>query len=388
MHMLHRAAVLAAVLSVVAGCGPRNQFVPPPPPKVTVARPLVRDVTTYGEATGVLKASEFIEIRARVRGFLVEKTFQPGDDVEAGQVLFQIERGPYEATVSAAEAELAKAEADLSLAGTTYARKQELFASSAISDLELREAKASNDGAQAAVARARASLASARIDLDYTTVTAPIAGKLSRDLVNVGNLVGGGEATLLTTLVQVDPIFAYFQLGERDLLYFLGRRVKRIEEGTDTGLVVGEDEAIPVRLRLADGSVYAHRGRVDFIDNVLNPDTGTVEVRAVFPNPNGVLSQGLFARVGFPVDHEDAVLVPRRAIQQDMSGRFVFIVENENLVVTRQVEVGAEYDAFQIVTKGLQGSDRVIIDGLQRARPGIEVECDEAAPELSQPGAP
>ena len=263
-------ACALAFLAGGAGCDKKaNQFVPPPPPSVTVARPAERSVTDYAEFTGTTQAVESVEIRARVEGFLQSIHFEAGAVVRKGDLLFVIDPKPFQAALAEAEANLKMAETDLKLAEDKLRRNQSLFARRAISNLELIESQSERDRDAAAIEVAKAQVRKARLNLQYTEVRAPIDGRAGRNLVDVGNLVGAGEPTLLTTVVKYDPMYVYFSVSERDLLaYQKKRETSKSSEDTDT-----------FEMGLADDSGYPHAGRLDFLENQLDPDTGTILVR-------------------------------------------------------------------------------------------------------------
>jgi len=364
-------ACALAFLAGGAGCDKKaNQFVPPPPPSVTVARPAERSVTDYAEFTGTTQAVESVEIRARVEGFLQSVHFEAGAVVRKGDLLFVIDPKPFQAALAEAEANLKMAETDLKLAEDKLRRNQSLFARRAISNLELIESQSERDRDAAAIEVAKAQVRKARLNLQYTEVRAPIDGRAGRNLVDVGNLVGAGEPTLLTTVVKYDPMYVYFSVSERDLLaYQKKRETSKSSEDTDT-----------FEMGLADDSGYPHAGRLDFLENQLDPDTGTILVRGVFPNPDKKVFPGLFARVRVPVDvKEDALLVPEEALGMDQRGRFLLTVNDENVVEYRSVETGALLDGMRVVLQGISASDRVVVNGLQRARPGAKVSPAEAS---------
>lgn len=369
MRLLVTVGCLGALL---VGCGPENTFQPPPAPTVTVSRPEVREVTTYDVFTGRTEAVETVEIRARVAGFLESIEFEPSDRVEAGQVLFTIEKAPFEARRDAAQASLAQAVATRDLMEATYLKVKESAEAQAASEIEVMEAEAKRDAAVAEVAAAEAALASAEIDLGYTTIKSPVAGQVSRDLVNIGNLVGASDASLLTTVVVDDPIHVYFNVDERTLLAYLDSRSRSARQ---------EQRAQrEVTIELLDGRVYGETGYPDFADNRVDPDTGTIQVRAVLPNPNGELYPGLFVRVRIRKSTGEAMLVPDVAIQRDMVGPYVLVVGDDGVVERRDVAIGGRDGRMRIVESGVDPDERVIVNGLQRAREGIEVDAEEAAP--------
>lgn len=363
-----RTVLLLPAAWLAIGCGAPQQAPPAPPaPEVTVANPATRTVTEYAEFTGRTAAFESVEVRARVPGELREMRFTPSQRVAAGEVLFVIEPEPYEAardiavaTIQQWEAELARAESDLS-------RLEQALQTEAVSEQEVDRARADVKTAQANLAASQAALANAELELSYTRVRAPISGMVSRNLVDLGNLVGSGQNTLLTTVNRIDPIYAYFDISESILLEILAGRDVTIGEGPPRG------EAA-VFLGLGDEQGWPHQGVVDYIDNTVDASTGTIQVRGRFPNPTGKLFPGLFARIRVPKGElSDAVLVAEDAIGTDLGGKFVLVVGVDNVVELRHVELGPLQDDGMRVVTGLQASERYIVNGLQRARPGLPV---------------
>jgi len=376
--IMHRrifsSTLLAGAIAVcVVGCSPKNEFVEPPPPDVTVQKPLKQDVTVYLGIPGRVQAKESTDIRARVNGYLRSVDFIDGKVVQEGQQLFVIEPEPFEAALKAAKANLEHAEANMDIAETEYKRREQAFETRAISEIDVERAKADFAAAKAVVLASEAAVAQADLDLSYTTNTAPITGRIARKLVDVGNLVGGTEPTILTTIVADDPIHVYFSISERLLVDVLARNRRRMDEP-------GE-QSPPVRLELADGSRYALEGLLDYLDNVVNPKTGTITVRAIFENKEALLIPGMYGKILIPQDHPDAILVPDLSIQRDIGGTYVLVVDGEGTVSSKYVTLGAKVDEGRIIEDGLDGSERVIVNGIQRARPGIKVNAStEATP--------
>lgn len=380
---------LSLVTVLGAGCDQGNEFKPPPTPKVTVQRPVVKEVTTYKEFTGRTEAIDTVEVRARVKGFLQSVDFEPGqmvngpdrDDPDSvGDLLFSIEPEQFEAAQAAAQAEVARMNAAKELAEVTRDRAQAAYEQDAVSDIEMAEKAAEVDAATAAVQAAEAALVVAQIDLSYTKIYAPIAGRISREQVDVGNLVGAGESTLLTTIVQDHPIYAYVEVSERDLLEYTaeGRPRDRAER-----------ERKRLLLRLADGSAFDHEGVVDFAETRVDPTTGTLQLRATFPNPDGRLFPGLFVRVLAPDVTGQQMLIPEVAILRDLAGAYVLLADEKNIVQRRDIQLGARVGTERIITSGLDASDRLIVNGIQRAIPGNPVDPQEqSADSTSGDGAP
>jgi RND family efflux transporter MFP subunit len=372
--MVKRALVALGVAAAALGalaCGRGNEYAPPPPAEVTVDHPAERDVTIHGEFTGHTVATATLDIRARVQGYLESMHFTPGSTVKKGDLLFVIEPELFQAQVDQAKAMLAAKEADFRAAQQQLEITQTIFQKSAGSRTDLVAKTQARDLAKAALENARASEAAAELDLSYTHIYAPFDGVIDRNLVDVGNLVGSGGATLLATIVQYDPIYVYFQMSEAELLAY------RQERGAADAPANGADEA---RLALATETEFPHVGRVDYTSNRVDPDTGTIELRAVFPNADRALLPGFFARVRLPMSHQRAVLVPDAAIASDQGGPYVLVADDKNMVQYRRVHVGpAVDDGMRIVADGVGPADWVVVNGLQRARPGIEVKPIRAA---------
>jgi RND family efflux transporter MFP subunit len=372
---------LIVTLVLAAGCPQKNEFVAPPPPTVTVAQPAQRDVTVYVGFPGRTDASDTVDINARVRGYLRTVDFMDGGVVYEGQQLFTIEQEPYEAALSAANANREQAVAAKGLAEATYERNRRAYSKRAVSEIDVIAAQAEMKAAVAAVFVADAAIEQAQLDLDYTTITAPVRGRIARHYESVGNLVGGSSETLLTTIVVDHPLHVYFSVDERMALTFL-------TEGR-TNKLPGAD-APPIQIELADGSRYEEVGRIDYADPDFDPETGTLALRGVFNNNQGKLLPGMFVRVLIPEVYEQAILVPDLCIQRDIAGPFVLVVNAEGEVARKEVTPGARVDAERIIAGGLTGLEQVIVGGLQRARPGIKVETvtlEEAASEQEAEGA-
>jgi len=321
------------------------------------------------EFTGNTRAIEYAEIRARVAGTLERMLFTPASFVEEGEVLFIIEPEPYQAAFDEAEAALRSAESELARAGSDLERVQLAIQSNAVSQQDLDRAQATRDQAEAAVMGARARRDNARINLGYTRVRTPVSGQVSRNFPDLGNLVGAGEPTLLTTVTRIDPIYVYFDAPEQVVLNFTAAR-------RDTTLTERELSQVGrVRVATAADTDYPHEGRIDFIDNTVNPATGTIELRAVVQNPENILFPGLFVRVRvLGRVAPNALLVHERAIGTDLGGKYVLVVGEDNVVEQRYVTLGPiQDDGTVVVESGLDGSERYIVNGMLRARPGFPV---------------
>ncbi|MCA9250841.1 MAG: efflux RND transporter periplasmic adaptor subunit [Phycisphaerales bacterium] len=324
-------------------------------------------MTNFAEFTGTTESIEFVEIRARVKGFLEKVNFEPGADVNEGDLLFVIDSKPFQAQLDKAEANLASRNAELSLAEYDFKRVERLHEENNAAEYELIQARSGWGKAKAAVQAAKAAVDESQLNLGYTRIQAPISGRLSRSFVDAGNLVGAGEYTLLTTIVKDDPIYAYFNASEQKLLEFL-------ESHPEKRSRIAPQQREPLHLGLANETGYPHEGQVDWADNRVDANTGTIRIRGVFPNPDHVLLPGLFARIRAPKSiQENALLIADRALGADQGGRFVLVVDEQNVVDKRYVEIGSVENGMRIIVKGLAPDERVIVKGVQRARDGAKV---------------
>jgi len=370
---------IALALVLVSACEQENEYVAAPPPPVSVAQPLQRDVTEYLEFTGTTAAAAFVEVRARVPGVLDDILFQPGDRVEEGQILFVIDDSEYEATLQAAKADLNVAKAELAQAATELERSERLNKKGAVAEVKVVEWQTKRNVAQAEKQRALATVDRALLDLSYTAVQAPIQGRVSRNVIDLGNLVGEGEATLLATITDYDPMYVYFNLNELDLLRVMKMvREQAKKDGVDIQSASSDEKPeIPLYLGLADDEGYPHEGVTDYGASGLDPETGTLQLRGVFANPGKrpTLLPGFFARLRMPVQQrENALLVTERAVGADQGGRYVLVVVDDNVVEKRTVRMGQNVDGLLVVEEGLQAGERVVVKGMQRARPGAPVD--------------
>ena len=368
--------VLLVALVGLSGCGQdATATAQAPAPQVSVASALEREVTEWDEFTGRVEAVESVEIRPRVTGYIESVNFSEGSTVRKGDLLFVIDPRPYRAELSKAEAELARAVARAELAASDAARSKSLVDIKAVSREEYDTRVNAAREATANVAAARAAVDAAKLNLEFTRVTSPIDGRVSKAAVTAGNLVTGGSnaATLLTTVVSLDPIYVTFEGDEQIYLKYtaLAQRGERQSS---------RDVANPVLMGLANETDYPRRGSMVFVDNQIDPRTGTIRARASFENKDGFLTPGLFARVKL-LGHNSyqAVLVDDRAIGTDQSQKFVYVVDAANKVVYRPVKVGRLTDGLRIVLQGLQPGETVIVNGLQRVRPGVVVAPERIA---------
>lgn len=366
-------AVAFAVSLTAAGCKPENKFVAPPPPKVIVAPAVEQKITRYVEATGNLAPVNQVDLVARVPGFLQEIGYRDGEMVKQGTKLFVIEPRPYLNQLQEAQATQAAAAAQLKQAEAEYVRQSQLgkqdFASQAVVD----QALAKRDAARASLQQATASTENAAIQYTYTQVNAPFDGAVSAHLVSVGEYVGGTTPTQLATIVQRDPIWVNFSLSEQDVQRIREAMVKR-------GITVVVD-TVPVEVGLQTDTGYPHQGLLNYVAPAVNASTGTLALRGQFANPDNRLLPGYFVRVRLPLGRDiDALLVPDVAIGSDQLGRYVLVVNDQNVVEQRRVTVSDLVGENRVIETGLKSGEKVIVTGIQRAVPGQKV-----APEAAQP---
>jgi RND family efflux transporter MFP subunit len=365
-------ALVLGVCVALTGCA-RPPAGPPPagPSSVTVSLPVEREVTDYADFTARVAAVDSVEVKAHVWGYLQKINFTEGALVRKGDVLCELDPRPYEANLNQAKAKVRQDEALLSYNEAEYQRNLELVRSGAVSQSDLQKSAAARGVDLANIAADKAAVVSKELDLGYTKVIAPVSGRVGRYVVTVGNLVLSGDqggGTLLTTIVSVDPMYAYFDVDEQTI-----QRVMRLAR---EGRVPSADKAtVPVSLGLATEERFPHRGTINFVDNQVNAQTGTLRVRGVFPNPDGSLTPGFFGRVRVPVSSpRRALLVSDRALEYDQGQRIVYVVTEKNEVVVRPVRVGALHDGLRVVEDGLKPGERVIVAGLLQVRPGATVE--------------
>jgi RND family efflux transporter MFP subunit len=370
---------LVAFMVMVLACGERNEYKAPPPPKVTVAHPLQKPVTDYLEFTGNAVAYNTVPLKARVEGFLEKVLFQDGAPVKKGQLLFLIQQDQYKAQLQQAQAQVLAEKAQLEHAQTEYVRYSKLVKQDAAAQTDVDRWHYERDSRRAGVMAAQAKVELANLNLSYTRVTAPFTGRMGRHLKDPGALVGAGEKTLLAEINQIKPIYVYFSINEQELLRVRGKKPPTAEEEMK--------KRYPVSVGLADETGYPHQGYLDFAAISLNPTTGSLQLRAILPNPDAVILPGLFARVRVPIAEEkSALLVPDTAIGFDQLGPFVKIVNDKHVVERRQVKLGNQVDNDRVVLEGLQGDEWVVVAGLLRAIPGRTV-TPEKATEPPGPGS-
>jgi RND family efflux transporter MFP subunit len=377
LHALALAGVLA-----LAGCddGSGSQAgAAAPPPEVTVAHPRAERLVEWTEFTGRFEAVERVEVRARVSGYLNSVDFRDGQVVEKGQVLFLIDPRPFEVAFQRAEADLASAEAQVKLADLEFQRISDLAQSPAFSRAAYDQRMQEKEAAQASLAAAQAAMAKARLDLEYTRIYAPVSGRISDRRVDIGNLVTG--ETLLTTIVSLSPIYFVFDMSEADFLAY--QRAVLAGQLPST-----RDRSTLVNVKLVDEDDWSRQGQMNFVDNVVDQGSGTVRARAEFRNPDHLIAPGQFGTIRIPGSPEyEAILIPDEAIVADQAQKLVMTVTSDNRIEPRVIRPGPRELGLRIVRRGLAPSDRIVINGLLRVRPGIEVTPVPGQIELPAPFA-
>jgi RND family efflux transporter MFP subunit len=378
---------LAAGCLVLAACTGCGQGAPAlaelPPPKVTVQPVVSQQTQDADEYTGRTEASEVVEVRARVFGYLKSIEFEDGDFVTEGQTLFQIEPDEYQAIHQQSLSRIEVVAARLDLAKANLARNERLVKSGAISQEEYEETIAAAKEAEASIVSAKADANRTSIDLKYTEITAPISGRVDRAFVTRGNLLTGGtgSGTLLTKIVQEQPMYVYFDVDERSLLRYMRLR----NSGGDSPGSLRES-GLACFLQLADEPDYTHEGQLDFIETEVNPSTGTARVRGVFANQRRELASGLFVRVRVPIGKPySALLIPESALASDQNLKFVYVVGEDGLAARKPVELGGRRGELRIITAGLAEGDLVVVKGVQRVRPGQKVDVERLPPPAATP---
>jgi len=354
---------------VLTGCKPPLAREGLPPPPVTVQQPIQRSLTRYLYFTGRIEAPERVEIRARVKGFLKSIAFNEGAEVKKGELLYEIDPREFEAALAQANANEQQQQALLRRAREEEQRGEALMSSRAISPEEYRQRATALEAARAAVEQAKAGVEAAKLPLGFTTIRAPIDGRVGRTLVTEGNLVGFNEPTLLTTIVSLDPMYVYFEVPERD---FLEYQTMIREQAAPTA----EAAKVPVSVGLATEEGFPHEGIIEFRNNEVQRGTGTMQLRGRLPNPDRVLTPGLFARVRVPVGAAKMhLLVPEHALSSDQRGDLVLVVKEDDTVETRLVKTGATTeDGLIVLTEGVRADDWIVVNGMQSARPGAKVQ--------------
>lgn len=391
-HSVASIATSLLAAAVLAGCasGEAEQASSaPPPPAVTAAEVTVRELRDWADFTGRLEAASHVEVRPRVNGYIEAVHFDEGGRVSRGDLLFTIDPRPFEAEVARLKAERERAKAELELARSYRDRAERLLAEKATSREEYEQLEADAEVAEAALASVEAALEAAELDLSFTRVTAPIDGRVSRAVVTAGNLVD--SSTLLTTVVADDPIHAYFDVDEHTYLELMQGNGARSHGAHDSGAPEDKaaahgNEGLFVFVGLANEQGYPHVARLDFVDNQVDPDQGTIRARAVLENSDGRFTPGLFARlrvVGERTYH--AALIDEKAIGTDLDRKYVLVVDESGVAQYRPVELGRSVDGLRVVTSGLERGDLVIVNGLQRVRPGMPVAANEVPMQNESP---
>ncbi|HEY3913259.1 MAG TPA: efflux RND transporter periplasmic adaptor subunit [Verrucomicrobiae bacterium] len=380
----------AAMALLLPGCQKSNPSAAtatpagaPPAPSVTVNQPITKDVTEWDEYQGRIEAVSSVEVRARVNGYLESINFTDGAEVKEGDLLFVIDPRPYQAELDRAQAELTEAQTRFELASNDMVRGQRLLKAKAISEEEADQRTKTAREAEAAIQSSEASMEVAKLNMTYTHVTAPISGRIGRKMITIGNLVnaGQGESTLLATIVSMDPIYCYFDADEGSILKYQ----KLAREGKEANLNGGK---VPCEVELGNETGFPHKGLLDFVDNHVDAQTGTLEVRALLDNHDRILQPGFFARARVPGSSKySALLIPDLAVGTDQSQKFVFIVDANDTVQYVPVMLGPLIDGLRVVRSGLKPGDWVVVNGLMTIRPGVKVNATRAAIGAANPTA-
>jgi len=367
------------LLGVGVGCS-KKEAPPPPPPEVQVAAVVQKDVPIYIELVGATLGSEDVEIRARAEGYLAAVSFTEGSFVKRGQLLYKIDPQPFEAALSQAQANLSTARARLEKTNNDVARYKPLAEQKAVSQQELDNALSAQEGARFQVTAYDALVAKAKLDLAYTTITSPVDGLIGTTQKKVGSLVGRGENTLLNTISQVNPILFRCAIAEAEYL-----RLARVGAGKDKSL----EKKFGVELILADGTIFSHKGRLDAIERAVDATTGTLTGQFSFPNPERILRPGQYGKARFVTDlKEDALLVPQLAVQEIQGLYSVMVVKPDATVEQRMVKAGERVGNLWIIDAGLKPGEKVIVEGLQKVKPGVQVSAKTVKPEKETSLAP
>ena len=368
-----------------------------PPPEVTVAPPRKADVTTYLTFIGQIEAVQRVEVRPQVGGYLREIHFEDGQEVKAGDLLFTIDQRPYQAAVNQAQATVDSRQASVKQAQESLDRNQRALERQAVSQIAVIDAQATLAEAKAAVESARATLETAKIDLDYATIASPIDGRISRRLVDVGNLLTAGQATLMAVIVRSTPVYALFPVNERDFAQIRqtatlgGPDATRVlvglsRDNNPSGKEVKSGQTGGPADPAAEQADYAYRGELNYLDPEVQTSTGTVLMRATVANEDQSLVPGQFIRVRVPTGTlKGALLVPQRALQSDQGGDYLYVVDGDDKVAQKYVTLGPRQQPDRVVSDGLGESDRVIVDGIQRAQPGGKVKPRQGGSSSTKP---
>ncbi|WP_296593266.1 efflux RND transporter periplasmic adaptor subunit [Methylophaga sp.] len=368
LRLLLLGSIAIMVLSACGNPQAANQAEAPTAPEVSVAQVVSERITEWDEFTGRLQAPETVNLVPRVSGYIEQVHFNEGALVNKGDLLVQIEPQPFAAEVARLKADLQSAQSALVLAETEYNRAEKLSSARAISDELLDTRLARKQQAAASVASVKAALHRAELDLSYTSITAPISGRVSYAQITAGNFVNAGQSQL-TSLVSTDKMYAYFDVDEQSYLKYL--RLTEAGKRADTR----DAKANPVYMALADDSGYQHIGNIDFVDNSINQQTGSIRIRASFPNTDDQLLPGLFARIKLVgSDSYQGILIDEKAIGTDLNNKFVLVVNAENQLEYRGIKLGEKVNGLRIVREGLTATDKIVVNGLQRVMPNIQIK--------------
>jgi multidrug efflux system membrane fusion protein len=380
--MLYRSLILLPlVAAALAGCKPENKFQPPPPPEISVAVPLQQQVQPYEVLTGNTVAFNTVDLVARVEGFLSSINYTDGGYVKKGDLLFLIEQTMYQAKVKEAQAELDSAKAQLLNAEAEFTRQETLLRQNVTAQNTYDQAKAKRDSARANVENQEGNLVIAQTNLGYTSVAAPFDGVVTKHLVSVGELVGNGVATKLATIVQLNPIYVEFNMSEQDVL--------NIRDNLKRRLTIEEISKIPLDIGLMDEEGFPHQGFFNYVSPEIDPMTGTILVRGLFNNPNRDLLPGFFARIRVPtaLAATASLIIPNRVIAEDQAGKYVLVVNKDDVVDQRSITTGQLLvGGLRVISSGLKADDRVVLTTNGKAVPGAKVvpkETTIAAPPAS-----
>jgi RND family efflux transporter MFP subunit len=385
MRGARKLAVPLVLATLVASCGERQQQGGPPPPAVTVAKPIKRSVFDYDEYVGRFAAINSVEVRARVSGYLEGLHFKDGQMVKQGDLLFTIDKRPFQNTLDQARANLVQAQSNLAYTESDYTRGQQLVRDKTITDQTFEQRAQAFRNAKASVSNNEAAVRQAELDMEFTELRAPVNGRIGDRRVSPGNLVTGGtggNTTMLATIVSTDPIYFEFTFDEASYL----RYERLANKGQD---VASRNASVPIALKLIDESDFDHKGRMDFVDNVIDRSTGTIRGRAVLENSNDVFAPGMFARVRVPATAPyEAMLVPDAAIGTEQARRFVIVIDEQDTARPKYVTLGQlTPDNLRVIKEGIGPDDRVVVSGLMQARPGQKVRPEEQGAKPAVPAS-